>query len=415
MRKLIPVLVILIITALSLSQPVSAASDKTIDKSFPVKMGGKLEINLDAGGGIEIAGWSKEEVAVKVEIGGDDADAVDVEFDAGSSGLVIHSTCDKRRCDCRLHFTIKVPERFDIAVDSRGGAVDISGVEGTLSGKTMGGALELARIKGTVSLETMGGSVTVKDSEANGEVSTMGGGVLIQDVKGDLEGKTMGGNVTYKNVTGRSAGSEGKEVSVSTMGGDIEIDRAGEKVNAKTYGGNIDVKAVEEAKVTTMGGDINIDEAPAGANATTMGGDITVRSAGQYVKAKTMGGDIEVGAVDGWIEASTMGGDVTVTMVGDPAKGRRDVSLESMGGDITLMVPAGLSMKFDIDVQFTKDCREKPKIESDFNMNIEETPNWEHHWTQSRKHIYGTGSVGTGEHLIKIKTINGNVILKKGS
>jgi DUF4097 and DUF4098 domain-containing protein YvlB len=415
MNKAMVLLAILIIACLPLAQPTSAAPDKTIEKSFPAKMGGKLDVDLDTGGSIGITGWNKEEVAVTVEIGGDDADKVDVAFDNGSSGLAIHSTCGKRRhCDCNLRFTIKVPEKFDIAVDTKGGGVDIDGVAGAISGETMGGALKLARIKGTIHLETMGGSVTVRDSEADGEVSTMGGSVLIRDVKGNLKGKTMGGKVTYKNVTGRSAGSGKEEVSVSTMGGDIELDNAGQKVRAKTYGGDIDVTKSEEANVTTMGGDITIDVAPAGAKATTMGGDITVGSAGQYVKAKTMGGDIEIDAVDGWVEASTMGGDVTVTMVGDPAKGRRDVTLQSMGGDVTLTVPGGLSMKFDIDIEYTKESRAKRRIESDFKMNIEETPEWERHHGSPRKHIYGTGTVGGGENLIKIKTINGNVILKKG-
>jgi len=413
MKTVLSVIAILVLVAAAQPYP-AAAYDKAIEKTFPIKMGGKLSIDLDSGGDIEIVGWDREEIAVRADVGGKDAEYVKVDLDPGASIFTIHSSCEKRRCSCDVSFTIKVPQRFDIMLDSRGGSVDIMGVEGSMSGGTMGGALELAHVRGKIDLETMGGSATVKDSEADGEISTMGGRVLIENVKGDLEGKTMGGDVTYKNVTGRSAESTGKTVGVSTMGGDIEIDNAGEKVKAHTYGGDIDVAKVEEADVSTMGGDIDIAEAPGGAKASTMGGDIDIHSAGDHVKAKTMGGDITVDAVDGWIDASTMGGDVTVTMVGDPAKGRRDVSLESMGGDITLTVPAGLSMKFDIDIEFTKDCHKKPTLTSDFNMSITESPQWERHWTQQRKHIIGTGTVGGGDHLVKIKTVNGNVVIKKG-
>ena len=61
-----------------------------------------------------------------------------------------------------------------------------------------------------------------------------------------------------------------------------------------------------------------------------------------------MGGNIEIDAVDGLVKATTMGGDVNVRMVGDPAKGKRDVEIQSMGGDIMLTVPSALSMDFDI-------------------------------------------------------------------
>jgi len=415
MKKALSVLLILFISITLSPFVLYAATDRMIDKSFPLTMGGKLEVDLDTGGEIEITGWDKTEIAVKVMISGDDADRVDVTLDPGPALFRIHAALNKRRhVDVDLDFTIYVPAKCDIRIDSNGGGVKIEGVEGKLSGKTMGGALELARVKGEIQLETMGGSATVVSSEADGEVSTMGGDVRIRDVKGNLKGSTMGGEVTYENVTGRSASSDDEEMHISTMGGDIKIASTDKKVNAKTLGGDIDVAKAEEVSVTTMGGDINVDDAPAGAKVTTMGGDITVHSAGIYVKAKTMGGDIEIGSIDGKISATTMGGDVTAKMVGDPKTGDRSVDIRSMGGDIELVVPAGLSMKFDLEIEYTKDHKGKAKIESDFTMNIEETPDWERHHGSLRKIITGTGSVGDGEHLIKIRTINGNITLKKG-
>lgn len=406
----------LLLTGIYQPSPAWAATDRMIDKSFPLAMGGKLEIDLDTGGAIEIIGWDKNEIAVRVEIGGEDADAVNVELEPGSELFRIHSELERRRhIEVDVAFTIRVPAKCDIRIDSNGGGVKIEGVEGKLSGKTLGGALELARVKGEIRLETMGGSASVVSSEADGEISTMGGEVVIRDVKGDLKGSTMGGQVTYENVTGRSAASDDEEMHVSTMGGDIKIAGTDRKVSAQTMGGDIDVGKAEEVSVTTMGGDIDVGDAPAGAKVTTMGGDITVTSAGVYVKAKTMGGDIEIGSVDGKIIATTMGGDVTAKMVGDPKKGDRGVDVSSMGGDIEITVPAGLSMKFDIEIEYTKKHKDKVKITSDFPMNVEETPEWERHHGSLRKFIYGTGSVGGGEHLVKIKTINGNITLRKGS
>ena len=47
-------------------------------------------------------------------------------------------------------------------------------------------------------------------------------------------------------------------------------------------------------------------------------------------------------------------------------------------------------------------------------MKIAESPEGEHRWWgQSYKHNRGTGAVGGGEHLTKIRTIVGNVYVKK--
>ncbi len=417
MKKLLSVAWVVVFAIMALPYTLHSAPPRLVEKSFPVKMGGKLELDLDTGGRLEISGWSKEEIAVTAEIGGKDQDDAEIEFEATSSSVEIHSSCNHhlRGCRCKVRFVVRVPERCDVHVESSGGAVIIDGVEGKLSGQTMGGEIELSKIKGYIDLETMGGRINVEDCEADGKVHTMGGAVVIRGVRGNLKGSTMGGKVTYENVSSQRGAKENEELNVSTMGGDIEIGSVDEKVKAETYGGDITVEKAEEVNVSTMGGDINVNEAPAGAKVKTMGGDITIRSAGNRVNATTMGGDIDLGAVDGSIKASTMGGDVVAKMVGDPAKGDRNVEIESMGGDIELTVPAGLSMKFDIEIEYTKKFADKaPKIESEFGMNIEETKDWESHHGSKRKHIYGTGEIGGGANLIKIKTINGNITIKKG-
>lgn len=417
MRSVLGVLAILFLAMAYRPQPLLADSGRTIEKSFPVQMGGKLSLDLETGGGISITGWNKPEIAVTVDIGGRDADGVSVEFDDGAAFLNIHSELSKKRhVNVDVAFTIKVPARCDVRIESNGGEVTIEGVEGELSGKTMGGALELAHVKGEIDLETMGGSVRVEDSEAEGKVHTMGGEVVIRNVKGNLRGSTMGGAVTYDNVTGRSASSnDDEEMNISTMGGDINVADTDKKVRAKTMGGDIEVARAEEVSVTTMGGDIDVAEAPAGAHVTTMGGDVTILSAGKYVAAKTMGGDIRVDAIDGEVGASTMGGDIEVTMVGDPAKGERDVDLSSMGGDVELTLPAGLSANFDLEIEYTKKHLRKYKIECEFPLKIEESDKWEHNFLgQAHKHIFATGDVAGGKNTVKIKTRNGNIIIKKG-
>jgi hypothetical protein len=355
-------------------------SREPLKKEFTVEPGKKLDINLRSGGSITISGWDKNQVAVTVNFKNGDGDNWDISFDKTSDGIFIESryTGSNHKRSGSTNFEINVPKRFDLELKTMGGGVTIDNVEGEISGKTMGGNLELSHLKGTIDLKTMGGKISLTDSDLDGKVKTMGGRVLLENVVGDVSGSSMGGNVIYKNVKSRSGESTGKVVNISTMGGAI-----------------------------------NVSDASNGANVHTMGGDIHIKSAKEFIKAKTMGGNITIDAIDGWVSSTTMGGNVTVTMTGDPAKGKRDVNLTSMGGDITLTVPSGLSMDIDLEIEYTKKSDKDYKITSDFEIQQKETDEWDNSKGSPRKYIYGKGKVKDGKHKIKIKTINGNIVLKR--
>jgi hypothetical protein len=354
---------------------------ETIEKEFKVSPGKTLSVELKTGGSLIISGWNKDVVKVKGTVGGRDASDCKVEIEDESGGVHISSYFSgrKNRRSADLDFEINVPNKFNLDLETMGGGITIDNVDGKMEGKTMGGKLNLTNLKGKLSLITMGGKITLTNSDVDGTVKTMGGEVLVQDVTGDVKATSQGGNVTQKNVKRRSGEGVGGEVHIKTMGGDI-----------------------------------NVDDAPEGADVHTMGGDIHVKKAAQFARAKTMGGDINIDAIDGGAEATTMGGDVTITMVGDPEKGDRSVNIESMGGDITLTVPAKLSMNIDITLAYTKNRDGDYKIVSDFDVKQEETKEWERSHGSSRKYIYGTGTISGGKNKIRIKTINGNVYLKKG-
>jgi len=412
MKRIMVVAMAALMVAMLPSLALADRDVRKIERSFDLKKGGNLDIDIKLGGDIIIEGWDRDEVSVKVLISGAHRDDIEVDFDETRSGLEISARADRHRdirANCDLY--IKVPEKFDIEFETLGGDVSIKGVEGEISGQTMGGDVDCEGLSGNLAITTMGGDISVIDSEVDGKVKTMGGDVDIRNVKGDLKGSTMGGDVTYADVV--RTGKSDKEVSISTMGGDLALDYAGKNVRAKTFGGDIDVTRAEKIDVVTMGGDISVKEAPEGAKVKTMGGDIEIGTAGGYVDAETMGGDITVDDVDGWVRAVTMGGDVEVTMTGDPDKGDRDVEIKSMGGDIDLTVPKGLSMKFDIEIQWTKNADRKPKIVSSLGIDVEETKDWVKKHGSKRKYIYGTGEVGGGKNLVKIRTINGDVRIKE--
>lgn len=366
------------VTALAATGP---QEGRRIEREFSVSSGKRLDIDLRTGGSLNISGWDNDQVRVDAYLGGRDGDNARVEFKENADGVEIYSHYDevRRNRSSDLTFEIKVPRKFNVEINTMGGAVKIDSVEGQINGKTMGGELDLSNLRGALHLSTMGGGIKLVNSEVDGSVSTMGGKVLIQDVVGNVKGSSMGGAVSYKNVTRRDGSSTGDEV-----------------------------------RITTMGGEINVDTAPAGANVMTMGGDINITSASKFVKAKTMGGDIKIGAVDGAVTATTMGGNVNVKVTGEGSDGSRDVLLTSNGGDIELTVPAGLSMDFDIELAYTRKHQGDYKITSDFGLQQRESDEWDTSHGSPRKVIYGTGSVAGGRNKIRIRTINGNVFVRRG-
>ena len=363
-------MLLLLVAAPALAQNVS--------RTLSVKPGQLLTTDIETGGDITITGWSRDEVKVDVKIEGRDAEDVEVTIDETSRGVAVRTEyrSRSRRNRADVNLTIMVPSRFNLDVESMGGDLTVSGVEGDLEGSSMGGDLDLSELKGMVNMSTMGGDVVLEDSDVDGKVSTMGGDVDLRNVTGSVNGSTMGGDVTYDNVrSARRSGNDGEDMKVSTMGGDIEI-----------------------------------GEALFGVDVSTMGGEIAIGKAARYVKASTMGGEITVDEIDGWVEATTMGGDIEVTMVGG-TDGDRHVELESMGGRIELVIPKGLSAEFDIEIVLD-DEDDSYRIESDFDLDV----NVDSHggrWRDGGR-VHATGSVNGGRNLIKIKTHDGDIVIREG-
>lgn len=357
---------------------ISTVMSGEVKKVFSAKAGGELKVDLKLGGSINVTGWDENSVDVIVNFSGNKLDEdIWLEIEEESNGVSVSSGA-RGNNRSNLEFEIKVPKKYDIDLYSMGGSLNISNLEGKLEGETMGGKIELKNLKGKLNFSTMGGNIELSDSEVDGKVSTMGGSVSFKNIIGDVDGSSMGGNVVYNNVRSREGKSNGNEI-----------------------------------KIKTMGGNIKLDEALYGADVTTMGGDIDVNKVIKYLNASTMGGDIEVKEINGKIKASTMGGDVTVVMVGNPAEYDRDVELSSMGGDIELTLPDGISARFDIRITYTRNSSKNFKILSEFPLDINEDEDWNYGNGDPRKSIEGKGESASGEHKIKISTVNGNIVIKR--
>ena len=155
--------------------------------------------------------------------------------------------------------------------------------------------------------------------------------------------------------------------------------------------------------------DLNIEDAdvevdfdvrvPPGVRFTgrTISGDVEVEGLDAQVLARTVSGDIYVTTTD-LADASTVSGSIDVTM--GRADWRGDLEFHTVSGDITLSFPGGL----DTDIEFESLSGD---MDSDFPIALRSRSN---RWIGG--HIRGT--IGDGGRSLSMKTVSGDVRLRRG-
>jgi len=381
---------LLLVTILILCAGPAMADGDTETRTFDVKPGGTLDLDFDSGGSASVEGWDKNEVRITWSDEMNDAEDWDVEFKTSGGGLRMIAELNNRRIhSSSLHADIMVPSHFDIKMASAGGSLHVTGVEGRFSGKTAGGSLVLHDVVADVKLSSGGGGIEVTDSRVDGRMSTGGGKVLVKNVVGDLKASSGGGDVRYVNV-------RNDDGDLVTPGGRA-VDGLGEKT----------------VMITNAGGRIVVKEAPEGAVVSTGGGNVRIRNAEKFVKASTGGGDITIDLGKGWATASTGAGDIELRIDKDGGDG--DIELSTGYGDVTLIVPADFGMTLDVDLRYTRESSRDFDVDSDFDVTIERTDEWErlHGMSNWVKRVYVEDEVNGGGQTVKITTTNGNVYIKR--
>lgn len=274
-------------------------AQKKIDRVFDVKPGGELILETDAGS-VTVEAWDKNQVAVVVEMSGDQEQLsrFRVEFRSDDSTV---SIIGKQRGrffpwhwqSSDIVYRVRVPSKFRPRINTAGGDVSIRGVGGNVRCETSGGTLKLSSIVG----DTYG--------------ETSGGDVLIRGVKGDVQGHTSGGDVKVDSVIG--------SVKVTTSGGEVVLLRINGRIFGETSGGNIEARLVGENKgvhLETSGGNVSVylpKDVAANVQASTSGGsvkcDLPVMVLGKISEDELHG---KINGGGNLVELSTSGGNINI-------------------------------------------------------------------------------------------------------
>jgi hypothetical protein len=387
-------------------------ADSSFEQSVSVRAGGTLVMDLKTGAGLTITGWDQDRVRVSVTLGGRSWRDTEVTLERTGSGARLTSrfAAWSQSQSSSHHFDIQVPRRFNIDVSSAGGGISISGVQGEFRGTTGGGQIRIERSSGRAELSTGGGQIRITDSNLSGSVGTGGGSVLIQRVRGGLRGSSGSGPVVYGSAEDADISSSRGKSRISDDEGGVTVGAGGNvTINERT--GEIRDNNSGRVIYRKSGGSVTIGEAMNGADVHTGGGRIVIgRSAGD-VSALTGGGDITIGPLDGSATATTGAGDVSITLRG---VGAHSVDVSSGNGTVTLVLPRDFSGRVELETAYTE-RKGRTRIQSDWPLSPTETDFWDDSHGTPRKFVRARQTIGLGRGgVLRVKTVNGDVILRRG-
>jgi DUF4097 and DUF4098 domain-containing protein YvlB len=349
----------------------------------------RIRVETDLGS-VTVRADTRPEVRYRIRVrarGGDDAATRrlldDMQVSAAMTGGVLlfrgQVMAPGAARDLSAEFEITAPAQTEgLEVATGAGDIAARGLAGGAVLATRGGNITVDRIAGALRAETRGGNIDVGMAGSTARLVTAGGSVRLESAGGEVVAQTSGGDVVV-----RSASSH---VRAETGGGNVIVESAGGDVSAHTSGGSISVgRARGEVTAATAGGSIRIVSARGG------------------VRCESGAGPIFLKAIEGPIRAVTSAGSIQAEL--SPA-GRTlfDSDIQTWQGDVTLALPESLP----VTIRAIVDQSQGNRIKSDFPLRI-----YREAEDAGRPVEIGEGPIAGGGSLIKIRTLDGNIMILK--
>lgn len=299
MRRTITLAAALLVTASAF------AAEDVIKKGFNVPDGGTLRLDGAVGNIRVVTGGTGVAVEVTRKAEGRRAEERlrdhRITFDQRGNDVVIVSDYDRDDRgwfswddDYDVQWNIRIPDRYNVDVETSGGWIQLDDVGGTVDARTSGGSIKAGRIDGEGRLKTSGGSITVAGARGPLVAHTSGGSITVGDTTGPVEAKTSGGSITLARTGG--------DVVARTSGGGIQIEDAMGKVDAHTSGGSIQAtisrQPAADSSLKTSGGSVIVRLAP------SIGVELDAHSSGGGVRTDvpiTVQGTVDEDSIRGRI------------------------------------------------------------------------------------------------------------------
>jgi len=358
--------------------------------TVPVKEGGRLVFRADLGS-VSVRPGASDRLQCSVHLtvyAASEAEARNTfshyeliarRGDNGGAYLTGRLPSEKRqRRSLSVSFDLQVPAKFNLDLETQGGGVEVTQLEGELRAVTAGGDIHTGDVRGPVRVETAGGAIDLGNMGQRVEAHTAGGGIHVGDVRGDATLETSGGEIVAGMVQGT--------LRAETAGGDIVLRGASGPIYAETAGGQIQLgQCGANVRAETAGGSIHVDAARGRVEAETAGGGIDLMQLMSGVRAESAAGPIvaQINASRGTFVPS---------------------SLETSVGDIHVFLAPDLPLTIDAVIEEATGHQ----IKSDFPLSLRGEPGGFMVGT-----VEGRGALQGGGNELKIHTVMGSIEIRR--
>lgn len=217
---------LILLFVLLVVRPAEAQQDSTY--RIPAQAGQTLKMELSSGGSVNIYTWPEPWVEARIRIVKCQGGACEASLEATSYGGLLKSQISHQKGSTSISIRIDVwlPNDFDVEITSAGGAINATGLNGSLTGRCGGGHLKVNDMTGKIAFSTGGGGITIERGALDASLSTGGGSIEVKNaaMRGRLSTgagsiKVTGLSILSREDTGASDGL----LSMNTGAGNIRI------------------------------------------------------------------------------------------------------------------------------------------------------------------------------------------------
>ena len=148
--------------------------------------------------------------------------------------------------------------------------------------------------------------------------------------------------------------------------------------------------------VSSVSGDVSVDGAVGYLKAHSVSGNVTVKTFTGVVEAASTSGNVHVGEISGTVNARSVSGDVIVSI--NQLAGAQGMDFASTSGNVNVKLPGNLDANVEMSVL-------SGDLKTDFPLTIEKK--------ETGPGQRATGVVGSGNRRLTMKSISGNVELRR--
>lgn len=202
-----------------------------------------IAVDSAPNGGIEVVGWDRNEVRLRVKVVGDGPSMAEAQ--RAAAGVRIHTDGTIRAeatagRNAWASFRLEVPRHTTLTLESKNGGVHLRNLTGATEARTVNGGVHLEHMGGKVVARTTNGGVHVDlDGEAwDGEsldVATSNGGVHLE-IPADYNA-----HLTTSTVNGRIHAPEELRRQFDGRRLDAELGKGGALIRIETRNGGLHV------------------------------------------------------------------------------------------------------------------------------------------------------------------------------